>query len=95
MHIRARLHRRRLQISLIDTRRVGGKVQQEHIATLGSVPPDMTPADRVAFWTKVHPRLARLGNRFDSATLAKVMGELHAKVPMVAIPTKLLSSQLH
>jgi len=33
----------------------------------------------------VHTRLARLGNRFDQPALAKVMGELHAKVPMVAI----------
>jgi len=45
----------------------------------------MTPADRLAFWTQVHPRLARLDNRLDQAALAKVMGELHAKVPMVAI----------
>jgi hypothetical protein len=85
MHIRARLHRRRIQISLVDTRRVQGKVRQEHVASLGSVPPDMTPADRLAFWTQVHPRLARLDNRLDQAALAKVMGELHAKVPMVAI----------
>jgi hypothetical protein len=49
MHVRARLRRRRLQISPIDTRRVDGKVRQEHIALLGSVPPAMTPADRLAF----------------------------------------------
>jgi hypothetical protein len=52
MHVRARLHRRRIQISLVDTRRGDGKVQQEHIASLGSVPPEMTPADRLAFWTQ-------------------------------------------
>jgi hypothetical protein len=85
MHVRARLHRRRIQISLVDTRRVDGKVRQEHIASLGSVPPEITPADRLAFWTQVHPRLTRLGNRLDPAALATVMGELHAKVPMVAI----------
>ena len=65
MHVRARLHRRRIQISLVDTRRGDGKVQQEHIASLGSVPPEMTPADRLAFSTQVHPRLARLNNRLD------------------------------
>ena len=37
MHVRSRLHHRRLQISLIDTRRVDGKVRQEHLASLGSV----------------------------------------------------------
>jgi hypothetical protein len=30
-------------------------VRQEHIASLGSVPPDMMPADRLAFWKQVHP----------------------------------------
>jgi hypothetical protein len=84
MHIRSRLHHRRLQISLVDTRRVDGKVRQEHVASLGSIPPDMTAVDRVTFWTLVHPRLARIDNRLDDATLAKVMRELHAKVPMVA-----------
>jgi hypothetical protein len=55
MHVRARLHRRRIQISLVDTHRVDGKVRQEHIASLGSVPPEMTPADRLAFWTSCIP----------------------------------------
>jgi hypothetical protein len=54
MHVRARLHRRRTQISLLDTRRVDGKVRQEHIASVGSFPSEMTPADRLAFWTQVH-----------------------------------------
>jgi hypothetical protein len=85
MHIRSRLQHHRLQISLVQTRRINGKVRQEHIATLGSVPPDMTAADRVAFWTKVHPRLNRLSDLLNPAILAKVLGELHAKVPMVAI----------
>jgi hypothetical protein len=83
MHIRARLHRRRLQISLIDTRRVEGKVRQEHVASLGSVPPDMTVQDRLAFWTQVHPRLSRLDNRLDGASRARLMGALHKIVPMV------------
>jgi hypothetical protein len=28
-------------------------VRQEHIASLGSVPPEMTSADRLAFWMQV------------------------------------------
>jgi hypothetical protein len=85
MHVRSRLHHRRLQISLIDTRRVDGKVRQEHVASLGSVPPDMTVQDRQAFWTQVHPRLSRLDNRLGPDERARVMGELHEIVPMVPL----------
>jgi hypothetical protein len=60
-------------------------VRQEHIASLGSVPPEMTPADRLAFWMQVHPRLARLHNRLDEETFAKVVSELDAKVPMLML----------
>jgi hypothetical protein len=87
MHIRSRRHHRRLQISLIDTRRIDGKVRQEHVASLGSVPPDASVQDRVAFWTQVHPRLSRLDNRLDPATRGRVMGELHKLVPMVPVDT--------
>ena len=72
MHIRSRLHHRRLQISLVDTQRADGKVRQEHVASL-------------AFWTQVHPRLSRLDNRLSPEMRARVMGELHAVVPMVSI----------
>jgi hypothetical protein len=34
--LRSRLHHRRLQTSLIDTRRTDGKVRQEYVASLGS-----------------------------------------------------------
>jgi hypothetical protein len=57
MHIRSRLHHRRLQISLVETRRIDGKVRQQHVASLGSIPPDMTIQHRVASWTQLHPRM--------------------------------------
>jgi hypothetical protein len=87
MHIRSRRHHRRLQISLIVTRRIDGEVRQKHVASLGSVPPDASVQDRVAFWTQVHPRLSRLDNRLDPATRGRVMGELHKLVPMVPVDT--------
>jgi hypothetical protein len=39
---------RRLQVSLIETRRVAGKVQHEHVASLGAVdiPPSVATASR-------------------------------------------------
>lgn len=87
MHIRSRLQHRRLQISLIDTRRIDGRVRQEHVASLGSVPPDQSVKDRAAFWAQVHPRMSRLDNRLDAAARARIMGELHELVPMVPLDT--------
>ncbi len=82
MHIRARLQHRRLQISLVDTRRAGGKVRQQHIAALGSVSPKMTVADRLAFWDQVEERLAKLDNRMDKDGHAKIIAALRTKIPM-------------
>jgi hypothetical protein len=83
MYIRARLQHRRIQISLVDTRRAGGKVRQQHIAALGSVPPKMTVADRLAFWERVSERLSKLGNRLGKDGHAKLLTELAAKIPPV------------
>ena len=47
----------------MQTRRVSGKMQSEHIASLGTVGADVSVRDRLAFWAKLPERLARLGNR--------------------------------
>jgi hypothetical protein len=73
MHIRSHLHHRRLQISLIDTRRVDGKVRQEHVASLGSISHDMAVQDRVAFWTQVHPRLSIARRNVETSTWLRDM----------------------
>jgi hypothetical protein len=73
----------RLQVSLIETRRVGGKIRHEHIASLGSITLPLSIAHRIAFWRRVHERPARLANRIDVETQAKILGAIHAKVPMV------------
>jgi hypothetical protein len=36
------------------------------------------------FWRGLHERLAQLSNRLDVETLGKVMGAVHARVPMVS-----------
>jgi hypothetical protein len=72
MFTRFRPTENRLQVSLAETRRVAGKVRQEHIAGLGSVGVPPTVADRLVFWRKVEDRLAKLGNR---------VGSLHARIP--------------
>jgi hypothetical protein len=75
----------RLQVSLRESRRIGGKPRCEHIASLGSIPEPMTTADRVAFWARLHQRLAKLSNRISAEEQGKILGAIHARIPMVTI----------
>ena len=83
MFARFRQTPHRLQVSIVETSRVDGKVRHEHVASLGSteIPPSV--ADRVAFWQRVHDRLAKLSNRIDPATQGKLRGDIHNRIPMV------------
>jgi hypothetical protein len=83
MFVRFRHSRNRLQVSLVENRRVDGKVQYEHIASLGSIETPPSVAARIVFWQKIHGRLAKLSNRVDATTQAKVLGQIHARIPMV------------
>jgi hypothetical protein len=83
MFVRFREKGDRLQLSLIETRRNDGKVQHEHIASLGAVPTPPSVADRIAFWQHLHERLGKLANRVNAEAQGKVLGAIHAKVPMV------------
>ena len=82
MFVRFRQSSRRLQLSLVETRRDGGKVRHEHIASLGATAIPTTTADRIEFWTRLHQRLGRLANRLDSEMQAKILGAVHGRVPM-------------
>jgi hypothetical protein len=83
MFVRFRQAGHRLQASLIETRRVDCKVRHEHIAMLGSIIMPPSISDRITFWTRLHERLAKLSNRVDAADQGKIMGAVHARVPMV------------
>jgi hypothetical protein len=85
MFVRTRRTGARLQLSLIETTRAGGKVRSEHVAALGSVPVSPATADRVAFWDRLHQRLAGLANRLDPEAQGKILGAVHASVPMPTI----------
>jgi hypothetical protein len=76
---------RRLQVSLIETHRVAGEVRHDHVASLGAVDAQPTVADRVMFLQGVHERLSKLSNRIDTATQGKILGDAHARIPMVTI----------
>jgi hypothetical protein len=84
MFVRFRSTARRLELALAETRRIGGKVKQEHVASLGSIPLPLTVGGRIAFWAQLHARLARLANRISGDDHNKILGAVHARVP---IPT--------
>lgn len=83
MYVRFRRQGNRLQASLAQSRRAAGKVHGEHIGALGSVDAEVSLRSRVAFWAKIHDRLAALGNRIGADGHAKILGALHGRIPMV------------
>jgi len=50
--------RHRQQVSLVETRCVGGKVRHEHVAGLGSIETPASVDACLAFWVRLHQRLA-------------------------------------
>jgi hypothetical protein len=68
MFVRFRQVANRLQANLETTRREGGKVKAEHIATLGSVPVPPSIADRIAFWA-ARAMLRRLRGAASAGTV--------------------------
>jgi hypothetical protein len=83
MFVRFRRQGKRLQASLVETRRACGKVLTEHIGALGSVDAAVSVRERLTFWAALPARLARLGNRVGPEEHGKIYGALHARIPMV------------
>jgi hypothetical protein len=71
-----------LQVSLIQTRREGGKVRHEHIAGLGAITIPASAADRIVFWRRLHGRLSALSNQIADEQ-AKILGAVHERIPML------------
>jgi hypothetical protein len=72
-----------LQCSLVETRRIDGKVRYEHVASLGSVPASPSVGDRLAFWRRVYEQLAELADRIDAETQGQIISSVHSRVPIV------------
>jgi hypothetical protein len=85
MFVRFRQNESRLQVSLVETRRINGKVRNEHIVSFGSIEWRPTVDVRIAFWQRLHERLAKLSNRVNATSQAKILGDIHARVPMVTL----------
>jgi hypothetical protein len=85
MFVRFRQSTRRLQLSLVENRRLSGKIHHEHIAGLGSIAVPPSVADRIAYWQQLHERLGQLSNRLDPETQGKILTAVHARIPMPTI----------
>jgi hypothetical protein len=81
MFVRFRPTPRRLQVSILETRRTAGKVTNEHIASLGSIEVPMTVGSRQTFWANLWARLASLSNRICPDDQAKIRNAVHAASP--------------
>ena len=62
-----------LQCSLVETRRIDGKVRYEQVASLGSVSRSPSVGDRLAFWRRVYEQLAELADRIDAETQGQIL----------------------
>jgi hypothetical protein len=71
--------RHRLEVSIVETRREGGKVRQRHIASLGSIAGDSL-AERECFWRECEARLTRLSNRIGP-DLDRLRQAITARIP--------------
>jgi hypothetical protein len=69
----------RLDVSLVETHRVNGKVRQRHVASLGSIAGDDLLA-RQTFWDGCEPKLARLSNRLGP-DLDRLRQVIAARIP--------------
>jgi hypothetical protein len=83
MFVRFRTTPRRLQVSILESRRTAEKVINEHIVSLGAIEVPMTVAGRLAFWDKLWARLGTLSNRIGADDQTKIKNAVHARIPMV------------
>jgi hypothetical protein len=71
---------KRLEASICEACRIGNRIRQEHVMSLGSIPVTMTEVDRFWFWHRIDERAQRGSNRIDwSAILIQV----EARIPRV------------
>ena len=80
MFVRFRQIVGRLHVSLTETRHDTGRVRYGHVASLGAIAVPPSPPDRIAFWTKLHQRLA--GLRIDGEAHGTIVAAIHTRIPM-------------
>jgi hypothetical protein len=81
MFIRFRKRARRLNVIIVEARRLNGAVRQTHVASLGSVTAEQPSVrERGATWKTLHEVIARKGFAADIAV--NLMTALQARVPL-------------
>jgi hypothetical protein len=81
MFVRFRRQGGRLQVSVVETRRVKGKVVAEHLGGLGSVDTDLSVGERLDFWNELPHRFEQIGKLIGPAERAKLEALLQARIP--------------
>jgi hypothetical protein len=79
--VRLRQSAQRLQLSIVETRRGRWQGSSRDIASLGSIRPTLSIADRIEFWARLHQRLERLSNRINAEALEQILGGVHDRIP--------------
>lgn len=72
----------RLQVSIVEPRRVNGSIKQEHVASLGSIETPPSVRARASFWRQTAERLHNLSNRISEDERAKIYNAIRARIPM-------------
>jgi hypothetical protein len=86
MFVRFRQTKRKLQVSLCETRWTPNGPRQEHIAQLGSVPNSQTIEERIHFWKRLDERLAQLANRVSGVEERdRVFAAIQTRIPAVRL----------
>jgi hypothetical protein len=83
MFVRFRRQGGRFQASVVETRRVSGRVVADHLGGLGSVDAELSIRERAAFWAALPERLDQIGNWIGPDQRAKLLAALRARIPMV------------
>jgi hypothetical protein len=72
--------RERLEVSIVETHRDGGKVRQQHVASLGSYFLPGSLRARESFWSNCEARLERLANRIGP-DMDRLREDIAARIP--------------
>ena len=85
MFVRFRETKSTLQVTLLVGRRIDGRVRHEQVAALGTVKLPLHIDGRETFWCKLHQIMTRLRNRIPAEAQAKIMAQIHGRIPMVTV----------
>ena len=63
--------------SVVETRRINGKVLQKHVASFGYAPLPLMVPDRIQFWTRMHERLGLHAGALETLVMTRRGGVMY------------------